>query len=30
VAYYAFAKLSDHRIRGDDAMRVGWFALDDR
>jgi 8-oxo-dGTP diphosphatase len=30
VAYYALAKLSDHRIRAaTDAMGVGWFALDD-
>jgi 8-oxo-dGTP diphosphatase len=29
VAYYALAKLSDHRIRAaTDAMGVGWFALD--
>jgi len=30
IAYYALAKLSDHRIRAaTDAMGVGWFALDD-
>jgi 8-oxo-dGTP diphosphatase len=30
VAYYALAKLSDHRIAADtDAERVAWFALDD-
>jgi 8-oxo-dGTP diphosphatase len=30
VAYFALAKLSDHRIRAaTDAMGVGWFALDD-
>ena len=30
VAYYALAKLSDHRIRAaTDAVGVGWFALDD-
>jgi 8-oxo-dGTP diphosphatase len=30
VAYYALAKLSDHRIRAaTDAERVAWFALDD-
>ena len=30
VAYYALAKLGDHRIRAaTDAMGVGWFALDD-
>ncbi len=30
VAYYALAKLSDHRIRAaTDAMGVGWFSLDD-
>jgi 8-oxo-dGTP diphosphatase len=30
VAYYALAKLSDHRIRAaTDAMGVGWFGLDD-
>ncbi|MBA3819009.1 MAG: NUDIX hydrolase [Deltaproteobacteria bacterium] len=30
VAYYALAKLSDHRLRAaTDAMGVGWFALDD-
>ena len=30
VAYYALAKLSDHRIRAaTDAMGVGWFALED-
>ena len=30
IAYYALAKLSDHRIRAEtDAMGVGWFALDD-
>jgi 8-oxo-dGTP diphosphatase len=30
VAYYALAKLSDHRIRAaTDAMGVGWFALDE-
>jgi 8-oxo-dGTP diphosphatase len=30
VAYYALAKLSDHKIRAaTDAMGVGWFALDD-
>jgi 8-oxo-dGTP diphosphatase len=30
VAYYALAKLSDHRIRAaTDAIGVGWFALDD-
>ena len=30
VAYYALAKLSDHRIRANtDAMGVGWFGLDD-
>ena len=30
VAYYALAKLADHRIRAaTDAMGVGWFALDD-
>jgi 8-oxo-dGTP diphosphatase len=29
VAYYALAKLSDHRIRAaTDALGVGWFALD--
>jgi 8-oxo-dGTP diphosphatase len=29
VAYYALAKLSDHRIRAaTDAMGVGWYALD--
>jgi 8-oxo-dGTP diphosphatase len=30
VAYYALAKLSDHRIRAaTDAIGVGWFGLDD-
>jgi 8-oxo-dGTP diphosphatase len=30
TAYYALAKLSDHRIRAaTDAMGVGWFSLDD-
>jgi len=30
VAYYALAKLSDHRIQAaTDAERVAWFALDD-
>ena len=30
VAYYALAKLSDHRIRAaTDAMGVGWFSVDD-
>ncbi len=30
VAYYALAKLADHRIRAaTDAMGVGWFGLDD-
>lgn len=30
VAYYALAKLGDHRLRAaTDAMGVGWFALDD-
>ncbi len=30
VAYYALAKLSDHRIRAaTDAERVAWFGLDD-
>jgi 8-oxo-dGTP diphosphatase len=30
VAYYALAKLADHRVRAaTDAMGVGWFALDD-
>jgi 8-oxo-dGTP diphosphatase len=30
VAYYALAKLSDHRLRAaTDAIGVGWFALDD-
>jgi 8-oxo-dGTP diphosphatase len=30
VAYYALAKLSDHRIRAaTDAVGVGWFSLDD-
>jgi 8-oxo-dGTP diphosphatase len=30
VAYYALAKLSDHRIRAaTDAMGVGWFGLED-
>ena len=30
VAYYALAKLSDHRIRAaTDAMGVGWFSLDE-
>ena len=30
VAYFALAKLSDHRIRAaTDAMGVGWFSLDD-
>ena len=30
VAYYALAKLSDHRLRAaTDAMGVGWFSLDD-
>ena len=30
VAYFALAKLSDHRIRAaTDAMGVGWFPLDD-
>jgi 8-oxo-dGTP diphosphatase len=30
VAYYALAKLGDHRIRAaTDALGVGWFALDD-
>jgi 8-oxo-dGTP diphosphatase len=30
VAYYALAKLSDHKIRAaTDAMGVGWFGLDD-
>jgi 8-oxo-dGTP diphosphatase len=30
IAYYALAKLSDHRIRAaTDAMGVGWFSLDD-
>jgi len=30
VAYYALAKLSDHRLRAaTDAMGVGWFGLDD-
>jgi 8-oxo-dGTP diphosphatase len=30
VAYYALAKLGDHRIRAaTDAIGVGWFALDD-
>jgi 8-oxo-dGTP diphosphatase len=30
VAYFALAKLSDHRIRAaTDAMGVGWFGLDD-
>jgi 8-oxo-dGTP diphosphatase len=30
VAYYALAKLGDHRIRAaTDAMGVGWFGLDD-
>lgn len=30
AAYYALAKLSDHRIRAaTDAMGVGWFPLDD-
>jgi 8-oxo-dGTP diphosphatase len=30
VAYYALAKLSDHRLRAaTDAMGVGWFALDE-
>jgi 8-oxo-dGTP diphosphatase len=30
VAYYALAKLSDHRIQAaTDAMGVGWFSLDD-
>jgi len=30
VAYYALAKLSDHRIRAaTDAMGVGWFPLDE-
>jgi 8-oxo-dGTP diphosphatase len=30
VAYYALAKLGDHRIQAaTDAMGVGWFALDD-
>jgi 8-oxo-dGTP diphosphatase len=30
VAYYALAKLSDHRIRAaTDALGVGWFSLDD-
>jgi 8-oxo-dGTP diphosphatase len=30
VAYYALAKLSDHRIQAaTDAMGVGWFGLDD-
>lgn len=30
VAYYALAKLSDHRIRAaTDAMGVGWFRLDE-
>jgi 8-oxo-dGTP diphosphatase len=30
VAYYALAKLSDHRVRAaTDAMGVGWFPLDD-
>jgi len=30
VAYYALAKLTDHRIRAaTDAMGVGWFAPDD-
>jgi 8-oxo-dGTP diphosphatase len=30
TAYYALAKLSDHRIRAaTDAMGVGWFGLDD-
>jgi 8-oxo-dGTP diphosphatase len=30
VAYYALAKLSDHRIQAStDAERVAWFALDD-
>lgn len=30
IAYYALAKLSDHRIRAaTDAMGVGWFGLDD-
>jgi 8-oxo-dGTP diphosphatase len=30
IAYYALAKLSDHKIRAaTDAMGVGWFSLDD-
>lgn len=30
IAYYALAKLSDHRIRAaTDAMGVGWFSLED-
>jgi len=30
VAYYALAKLSDHRIRAaTDALGVGWFSLDE-
>src|SRR5690606_1255582 len=30
VAYFALAKLSDHRLRAaTDAMGVGWFALDE-
>ncbi len=30
VAYYALAKLSDHRIQAaTDAMGVGWYSLDD-
>ncbi len=30
IAYYALAKLGDHRIRAaTDAVGVGWFALDD-
>jgi 8-oxo-dGTP diphosphatase len=30
VAYFALAKLSDHRIRAaTDALGVGWFSLDD-
>ncbi|HTL36975.1 MAG TPA: NUDIX domain-containing protein [Kofleriaceae bacterium] len=30
TAYYALAKLSDHRVRAStDAMGVGWFGLDD-
>ena len=30
VAYYALAKLSDHRIRAaTDALGVGWFPLED-